>query len=167
MIADDYPGRIQVVVATPDHGGCDDEEWPSCGAEGAGGAVLGGYPVGVGDSGSGTGRGGGPGDCVPVVQAGGRGEVERAAACLRPVPVGGLAGGDRDRAGGWEAGAGDRGPAGAVAVDDLAGGAAQQQGAAAVPGAGGAGAGPVAGAAGRSGPRRPPPSAWRAWVLSN
>jgi hypothetical protein len=41
--------RIQVVVATPDYGGCgDEEEWPSGGAEGVACAVLGGCPVGVG-----------------------------------------------------------------------------------------------------------------------
>src|SRR6516164_4754797 len=82
-------GRFQVVVATPDHGGCGDEVWPSGGAEGAAGAVLGRDPVGVGDGGGGAGRGGWAAGGVAVVPAGGRGEGEWAAARGWPVPVGG------------------------------------------------------------------------------
>ena len=50
-------GWIQVVVATPDYGGCGDEDWPSGGAEGAAGEVLGRYQVGVGRGGRGAGCG--------------------------------------------------------------------------------------------------------------
>src|SRR5690242_17168071 len=100
MIVKGFIRRFVVVVATPDHGGCGGEEWPSGGAEGAGGSVLGRYPVGVGRAGGRGGCGGRPGEGVRVVQAGGRGEGQRAAAGERAVPVGGRAGGDRGRAGG-------------------------------------------------------------------
>ena len=56
-----------MVVATPDHGGCGgEEEWPSGGAEGAAGSVLGRCPVGVGRAGGRGGCGGRPGEGVDL-----------------------------------------------------------------------------------------------------